>query len=736
MSKSPPQAVRLKHVLLALIWMLASSSEHPARGQSFGERPEQAHGQYRYRAVFVETAPTVDGDLSDPVWQKANVIDQMTQQIPEFGAPSTEKTEVRLLYDSEALYIAAYCYDSDPSGVVRNILRFRDDPVWTKDDVIRFVFDTFHDHRRAYVFSINPLGTKQDSQIDNNVWNSNWDEVWNVRTRLQEDGWSLEARIPFRILRFPSGGDGVWGFNILRSIKRKNENGLWAPVPPGYFLSRAEFYGHLEGISAVEPQRNIQIIPYGLLGGTRSKGVSGADSTLDGGADLKMSVASSLSLDLTYNTNFAQVEADDQQVNLTRFSLFFPEKREFFLENAPLFNFGIFQDTQLFFSRRIGLVNGEAVPILGGARLSGKAGNFDVGLLTTQTESHPEAPSANLSTARLRWNVGERSYIGGIFTSASSDTQSNRAFGPDALFWLGKSLRLEGFLAVVDDRELAERPVSFSGAFIYDEDLWGANFRTLSVEEDFNPAMGFVRRQDIRRHTGKLRRSWRLNRKWARKVNFSADLTYLADQQNRLDTRRWLFEASDELDTGDQLRFQVSRNFERILAVDGPFIINPRRGVVISPGDYGFNRWLVGYQGFEGRALVPGVQIDRGEFFGGNRTALALSGTWRASPHLVLRGDYEFNDISLPQADFATHLWRARFSVPITARATVDAFFQRNGLTQQGDQELSTQLRFHLIYARDSNLFVVFTDQKRDRGRGVIERDQAVQMKMTYRFYW
>ncbi len=732
MRKLPRQSVRLQHLLLAFLGLLAISSAQPARGQG----AEGHNGQYRYRTVFVETPPTVDGDLSDTVWQVAEVIDRLIQQEPDAGAPSSENTEVRIIYDSTALYIAAYCHDSDPSGIVRNILRFRDDPVWTKDDVIRFVFDTFHDHRRGYVFSINALGTKQDSQIDNNVWNSSWDEVWDVRTRLQDDGWTLEARIPFRILRFPTGGDGVWGFNIERIIKRKNESSHWAPIPPGFFLSREENYGHLVGLSEIEPRRNVQIIPYGLLGGARSKGVSGADSTLEGGADLKMSVASSLSLDMTYNPSFAQVEADDEQVNLTRFSLFFPEKREFFLENAQLFNFGINRDTQLFFSRRIGLVRGEAVPILGGARLSGKAGAFDVGLLTTQTESHPEAPSANLSTVRARWNVGQRSYIGGIFTSASSDAQANRAFGPDALIWLSRNLRAEGFLAVIDDREVAERPVSFSGALIYDEDLWEASFRTLSVEENFNPALGFVRRDDIRRHTGSLRRSWRLNRKWVRKVNFSADIAYLTDQQDRLDTRQWLLEASDELDSGDQIRFQVSRNFERILADDDPFVINPRRGIVIPPGDYGFNRWLVGYQGFEGRALVPGVEIERGEFYGGERTALTLSGTWRASPHMVLRGDYEYNDISLPPGAFATHLWRARFSVPITARATADAFFQWNGLTQQGDKEINTQLRFHLIYARDSNLFVVFTDQRRNRGAGIIERDQAIQMKMTYRIYW
>jgi hypothetical protein len=678
----------------------------------------------------------VDGDLSDSVWERAGVINQFTQQEPDSGAPATEKTEVRLLQDSEALYIAAYCYDSDFEGVVRNTLRHRDDSVWSKDDVIRFVLDTFHDHRRGYVFSINPLGTKQDSQIDNDVWNPSWDEVWDVRTRVRDDGWSVEVRIPFRILRFRNDGGGEWGFNIQRSIKRKNETATWSPMPASFSLTRAEFYGHIDGLSGIEPRRNVQIVPYALAGAARSKGVTGTDSTLEGGGDVKMSVASSLSMDLTYNTNSAQVEADDQQINLTRFSLFFPEKREFFLENASLFNFGIDQDTQLFFSRRIGLAGGAAVPILGGARLSGKAGAFDLGLLTTQTEDHSLSPGANLSTGRIRWNLGGRSYIGGIFTSTSSDLQSNRAFGQDALFWLGRNLRAEGFLAVVDDRDVDERPISFSTALTYEQDLWKAAWRTLSVEEDFNPALGFVRRNDIRRHTGSFRRSWRLNQQWARKVNLLADVTYLTNQDGLLDTRQWLLEASNDMDSGDQIRFQVSRNFERILPDDDPFVINPRDGVIIPAGDYGFNRYLIGYQGFAGAAFVPAARLERGEFYGGNRNGLSLSGTWAASPHLMMRGDYEFNKVSLPQGSFDTHLWRARFSLPITARATADAFVQWNGLNQQGDQEINTQIRFHLIYARDSNLFVVFNDQRRDVGGGVIERDQAIQMKMTYRFYW
>jgi hypothetical protein len=474
----------------------------------------------------------MDGDLSDSAWQKADVIDQFIQQEPNSGAPGTEKTEVRIVYDSEAVYLSAYCFDSDPKGVVRNTLRFRDDQVWSKDDVVRIAIDTFHDHRKAYIFSINPLGTKQDTQSDNNQWNPSWDEVWDVRTRVLDNGWTIEMKVPFRILRFPAGGGDVWGFNIFRQIKRKNETSSWAPMPPNFSMTRAEYYGHIDGITGIESPRNVQVIPYGLFGATRSNGAAGNDHTLEGGGDLKMSVGSSLSLDMTYNTNFAQVEADDQQINLTRFSLFFPEKREFFLENASVFDFGINQDTQLFFTRRIGLAGNQPVPIIGGARLSGKAGGFDLGLLTTQTEHSPWAPSTNLSTARIRRNFGQRSYIGGIATDAYSKTQASRAFGADALYWLGRNLRADAFAAVVDDRNVEGRPGTFSGALTYDQDLWAAGFRTLSVDKGFNPAMGYVRRDDIRRHTANLRRSWRLNREWARKVNFSSNLTYLTKEQS------------------------------------------------------------------------------------------------------------------------------------------------------------------------------------------------------------
>ncbi|MSO19317.1 MAG: hypothetical protein EXQ56_02465 [Acidobacteria bacterium] len=713
--------------------------------------PAQAtHENYRYRVAQVSIAPVIDGDLSDTVWADAQAIDQFTQQEPREGQPSTERSEVRVLRDEENLYIAVMNHDTDPSGVVRNVLRFRDDSVWQKDDVVRIVVDTFHDHRRGYVFSINPLGAKQDSQVDNQLWNSDWDEVWNVKTRLLNNGWSVELAIPFRILRFPVGGGAestsdVWGFNVVRSIKRKNESASWAPIPAGQSLIRNEFLGHLEGMSGIEPKRNLQIIPYTLGSWTRTTG-SAAVRKGELGGDVKYALTSSLSLDLTYNTNFAQVEADDEQVNLTRASLRFPEKREFFLENAQIFNFGMDDGAEIFFSRRIGLSGRQPVPILGGARMSGRVGPLDVGVLTTQTEEFAGLDSTNLSAGRMRWNLGPRSYVGGILTSVANGNQRSLTFGPDALVWLGRNLRAEGFFAAVDDTandtpnatDDVEHRKSGGVSVIYNTDLMEASLRTLSIDKGFNPALGFIPRDDARQQIAFIRRSVRLNRWWSRKLDVYLDFSYLANQRGNLESREREFGYLNQFESGDSIRMEWESGLEHVFD-NKPFVIDARRGIIVKNGDFRTDRFDSAFAGFSGRALVPGVQFETGPWLSGRRTTLNLSNVWRASPHFLLDGEYELNDVTLPEGAFAAHLWRTRVSVPLTARMTTDAYLQWNSL----DDTFSTQLRFHMLYARDSNLFVVFTDGRRgiDALLGSVldnrqhVRDQALQVKLTYRLY-
>ena len=466
-----------------VIGVLAALPAHAASGQALPE----SHGAQTYRAVRVETPPVIDGDLDDPVWQRAEMIADLVQQIPSPGAQPSERTEARVLYDDDALYVSFYAFESGASARTRTMLRYRWDSIWQLDDVLRLTLDTFHDHRRGYAFSFNALGTKQDAQLDNGAWLESWDEVWDVRTQQQANGWSAEVRIPFRIIRFPVGDqEQVWGFQIERDIQSANETIQWAPRPPNFSLSRLEYSGHLEGIAGIQSRRNTQVVPYVAAGGSRVR-AGDLDGTADVGVDAKLALGPALALDLTYNTNFAQVEVDDQQVNLTRFPLFFPEKREFFLESAQLFNVGLGQDLQMFFSRRIGLAAGQPVPLLGGARLTGKAGPFDVGALTTQTEDTPESPTTNLSAGRVRWNLGSRSYLGGMVTSVAADGTAKQTLAADGRVWLARYLQVEGFLGVLIGDEAAGYPTAFSTAAIYEQDLWGLTLRSFRVDEQFRP---------------------------------------------------------------------------------------------------------------------------------------------------------------------------------------------------------------------------------------------------------
>jgi hypothetical protein len=693
------------------------------------------HDEVRRQAVRVTTPPPIDGDLSHPVWQEAVLIDDLVQQVPDTGEPSTERTVVRVLYDDTAFYVGVYCYEEDRSQRTANILSYREDRIHTQDDTIRIAFDTFHDHRRAYVFATNPLGTKQDAYTDNQSFNFDWNEVWDVAVQDQEDGWSATFRIPFRILRFPAGdGEQSWGFDVMRVMQAKNESAFWGLHPPLHQLSAVEYYGHLDGVVPTRQPGKLQFLPY-VSADVRKQTDVDADIDPEFGGDMKVALGANASLDVTYNTNFAQVEADDQQTNLTRFSLFFPEKREFFLENAGLFEFGILRDTQLFHSRRIGLRGGQVVPLLGGARLTGKVSAVDLGVISTQTESEPGAPSTNLSAARVRWNVGSRSYLGTMATSVRSDTQTNTAIGFDSLIWLGRYLNLEGFVAAVDDPTLSEQPISYTGALVYREDLLQYSVRTTSVDDGFNPALGFVRRQGIRRHEGDLRRGWRPNRPLARKVDLSGSLRYVETQQGVPDTRQWTFGVADEFEAGDIVRFTLEGNFERLPEDGDPFVINPRDGFIIPFGDHDFTRWQARYQGHTGRSWIADVQVEGGEFYNGDRVGMNLSGTWRANPHLVMQGDYEVHNITLPEGEFSTQLVRGRFGVPFTSNMRTDVLLQWNNLTGDGGKELSTQIRFRLTYGRDSDLFLVYSDQDQDPLTGRSQRNQALQMKLTYRLY-
>ena len=425
------------------------------------------------RSVFAIATPTpitLDGALDEEVWRKAQPAVDFVQAEPHEGQLATEITEVRLVFDGEALYVGVACHDAaGAAGIIINDIR--KDFVTGEQDSFEMILDTFADRRNGFVFAVNAVGAKSDSQIANEGRdvNASWDAVWSVATRTGADGWSAEIRIPFKTLRFTPGAGRVWGVNFSRRIRRKNELDFWSPVPRVYNLYRASLGGTLDGLPDASQGRNLRIKPFVAADATRAAGGDDFSTGAHAGLDVKYGVTPSLTLDLTVKPDFAQAEADEQQVNLTQFSLYYPEKREFFLENSGTFYFGDIpresrigtarfsppeEEVLLFFSRRIGLTDdGQAIPIAAGARLTGRAGAYGVGLMTIQTQSFNGEPGDNYTVVRGRRDILNNSDVGAIFLSRQSSDNSgdyNRVAGADANFRFLRALSINSFIAKSD----------------------------------------------------------------------------------------------------------------------------------------------------------------------------------------------------------------------------------------------------------------------------------------------
>ena len=424
----------------------------------------------------VTEAPVVDGDvLGDPVWQGSQVLTGFWQTAPDEGQPSSERTEIRIVYTTDTLYFGVVCYDSDPSTIVVN--ESRRDSQLDEDDSFRIILDTYRDRQNGFVFGTNPAGLEYDGQVVNEGggdiggpgpgggggrqqggssagFNLNWDAPWRVSSRISEIGWSAEFAIPFRSLRYPGGDTQMWGLNFQRTIRRRNESAFWSPLPRQFNLYRLSLAGSLAGLR-VPPQRNLAVTPY-ALGESRltRRGPDNTDLLGNAGIDLKYSITPSLALDATVNTDFAQVEVDEEQINLDRFNLFFPEKRPFFLENAGLFAVGSPGEAEVFFSRRIGIADdGHLIPILGGARVTGRIAGTSVGLLNMQTEADSTTPSNNFSVVRINRELPNRSAFGGIVVNRQGTGRIarvddyNRSYALDGRLGIGATGLISGFAA-------------------------------------------------------------------------------------------------------------------------------------------------------------------------------------------------------------------------------------------------------------------------------------------------
>lgn len=715
-------------VVVLLLLMLLGAGSARAQAPAVGAA----------RIVGAE-APQIDGGLDDPSWQKAVWFADFRQSVPDFGEPAREPTRVAFLFDEHNIYVGVSCEDGAPELIRAQKLRHRDEP--RTDDHIQLVFDTYRDQIRGTVFVVNPLGAKEEGLVNGyHRYTWDWSEVWEVRTRITEAGWQAEFRIPLRVLHYGSDTEQTWGVNVKRVVRRLQEESYLAPPPPPYDISSLNFAGELRGLELGPRQRNLQLMPYGLAGASRELGrdgvEAGTESMTEAGLDIKYSLTSDLTLNATFNTDFSQVEADDVQVNLTRFSLFYPEKREFFLENADLFTFGHGggfgghpPDVTPFFSRRIGLFRGQTVPIDGGLRLTGKIGRQDVGLLSVRTGGVGDLglDPAWYNIARVRRDLGGRSYIGGILTDARIDGRSSTTAGADGTWYLTRDLSFLADYMRVEDSSAGEGRSAIYAGLDLTTDPWGFLFSYRKVDTGFDPAVGFVRRDGYRSGSASLRRSVRPDRWGVRRVTLRVfGSVYESLVQEKTESADASLNLEVELENGDSVSVRAGRTFERLFE---PFDLDDE--LVFGPGDYSFVDGSISYRSDESRRWGFDGEMRAGEFFDGDRTQLEGELWLVFSRHLRSAGSYAVYDLSSDHGSIDWQLWALRLDAIFSSNLSASAFVQHNSST-----DITTlNLRLRWILHNDSDLYLVYNENEFGALDESVRRARELALKVSYRFF-
>jgi hypothetical protein len=688
----------LVFVLMCLPWLIALAG---ASGQADPSARPTA------RAGRIDAPIRLDGVLDDVAWQKAVPIGPLVQRVPNEGAPASEATEVRVLYTSSTLYVGVLCRDRTPSDIVSTQLT-RDGELESDDHVI-IVIDPFFDHRNGFFFAVNPAGARVDGQIANNSehMTSEWDGIWNAKARITPEGWVAEFEIPFKSLRFKPG-QSTWGFNVERQIKRRNETDRWATPLRDSWVSNLAQAGELEGIDGINQGRGLDIRPY----------VSGGEQNSDGkaqvGLDVFKNLTPNLNASITVNTDFAETEADARQINLTRFPLFFPEKRAFFLEGAGVFDVAATNSEVVlpFFSRRIGLLEGQEVPIMVGAKVVGRQSDYNIGVLDVQTRAVDDfgmsgnpLPGQNLLAARVSRNLFTQSWIGGIVTHGNPDgTGDNTLVGADARFATStfhgnKNLSASVFFLRTDDQASATTDYSFGGNVDYPNDLWDVSFGWRQVGDNFKPAMGFVPRTGIRRLSPSMAFKPRPERFGVRQLFFEVMPVWVSDLHNVVQS--WEVFASPitaEFESGDRLEFNVIPSYERLTE---PFEIAD--GITIPTGSYRMNRYRVGAESANKRPVVVGGDVGWGEFYTGTRTDFELEVAFKPSTHVLTTLQFERNDVSLREGAFSAQVFTARFDYNFSSNVSWANLVQYDSESRV----LGMQSRFRWIIKPGSDVFLV-----------------------------
>lgn len=704
----------------------------------------------------------LDGILNESFWQDGSSANGFTQQRPDDGQPATERTEVRVVYNDQMLYIGLWAFDSKPAQIIATQMR-RDGDL-SDDDYFQVILDTFLDRQNGLLFATNPDGARFDAQVRNEGrsegrFNTNmiteWDGVWDVVTTRTDEGWFAEIAIPWRTLRFEAGENMTFGVNFERQVRHRNEQSFWAPVIKPFTITQVSVAGTMTGLNLVERvKRNLQVKPYSLGGATWTYNPlipTDRSDDFDGGVDIKYGVTHNLSMDLTYNTDFSQVEVDEAQVNLTQFSLFFPEKRGFFLENSGLFSFGIARNTELFYSRNIGLARDSTgtlreVPILAGGRMTGKVGRSNVGLLLMRTGDKQFGSQViddnNYAVARLSQDIGEKSNVGLIFTnSQTSGNNYNRAGGADFNVAVGPKLAVSGFLAGTTFNASTSSKSGVAGRLWsrWNGPLWQFEGFYMGVSENFNPGMGFFSRQSLAQTYGGFHEiSGRIffapepeNSFIRRFFPHVVVAAVFGDDGTQL-TRQEHYHYEMFLTGGEIIGITLDRSFQRISTSSRPIL-----GVKLPTGGYTAAASRMHFTTNLSKPVFGTFTFVVGQFFNGNRRTLQLTGGLRYGSKFTIEPRYELNDVDLTddtgiKQDVTAHILGARttysFSPNVSARALVQWDSQADRFT--------SNFRFNYIIRPGSDLFIVYNEQRDSQATGFLgdPQDRTLVVKLAYLF--
>jgi hypothetical protein len=679
----------------------------------------------------ITTSPHIDGILNEEVWKRALVVSDFIQRLPREGSIPSERTEMRILYSETSLFLGFIAYDTHPEKIVATVFK-RDDWDVTQNDQLAFAIDSYNDGRNGYWFSTNPLGARVDAQFANegDLWEDNWNGIWECKTKINSDGWVAEIEIPFSTLRFKKADMNVMGINFFRRIVRTNEQ-IFAPLIPLQLsagtpnVSAARKY-QFEGIQEGE---KLFVKPYGLSG--FSAETQDTEAEKDAGLDVRYQLTNSLISNFSANMDFAEADVDDRQVNLSRFRLFFPEKREFFLESAGNFQFGIPSETEIFFSRRIGLTEDslDTVPILFGGKLTGKIKNWDIGALDVQTRSDNLFPSENFSVLRLKAGTSARSYIGGIITNRTTENlQSSQTYGLDMNLYLWKETFLTGFAAGVYSTETKQK---FLDSSTFDLNLWRGGERTsfriryTDIAPQFDPAIGFVQRPDTRRFLANFFQPFYT--KSGSLLSLTPGYELIREENHAGTLMFWYQQASFKtlFQSEDQFKLFVNQSEEFV-----PEKFPVFREISVPIGRYDAIRYGFDAATKPGRKVSGELTISNGGFYGGSRFELSPSLFWKVNRHVTLSQTLISNFVHDAPEDFDLYITRTRIGYSLNTNFSVSSVLQYDN----SSQKIGFNCRANYMFKEGTELFVVYNEIQDESLHPEINppRNRSLLIKFTY----